>query len=485
MTSIYRKKPFNEKHVQAIWFEQKYIKNLKTPLGESIEVLSPGIWNAEAGPDFLKAHIKVNQIDIFGDIEIHTSSDHWFHHRHHLDKNFNQVILHVCLFSKPSDKPTIREDSKEVSTVFLSPFLIIPLEKIISQLDLELYPYKKLLGNGDCAHSFFRHLSCKKTENLLESKAEQRLIEKSQLLLAKSETNTTPLAIGVAMALGYKNNTEAFLELYHYLKTQSHLTEKELFAISLHITRFFENKFLDKWKDSSYYLELKAISEQHPTSFRLSKKLSLGSLRPFNHPVRRIASLVKLVKDPLINNYLPQIKQLWSNSWGMCSKKRDFSKLKKELLLLLPEYKDSYWNAHFTFGAKKNEMFLSLFGADLKLSILLNSVFPLLFTSILDKNKENSDNPQFQSQSNLINKEVNKEIKQFLTLFSSISASKNSKSKYLSHRFFGDSFNKITLEKSIFEQGAYQVHKSYCQFYESSCEGCPFVKEHHALLNAP
>lgn len=64
-----------ERHLQAMWLEQKYFHILKTCDGRHIEVISPGIWNSEAGPDFLKAHLKIGDQEYQGDIEIHLSQE--------------------------------------------------------------------------------------------------------------------------------------------------------------------------------------------------------------------------------------------------------------------------------------------------------------------------------------------------------------------------------------------------------------------------
>src|SRR4029079_8996852 len=92
-----------ERHVQAIWFEQKYFKGLKTSTGELIEVLSSGIWNVDAGPDFRKAHLKIGNSFFFGDIEIHLTDNEWQQHQHHIDARYNQVILHISFWN--SRKP--------------------------------------------------------------------------------------------------------------------------------------------------------------------------------------------------------------------------------------------------------------------------------------------------------------------------------------------------------------------------------------------
>src|SRR5437868_5565612 len=89
---------FTERHLQAVWLEQKYFKNLRAVSGEEIRVISPGIWNAEAGPDFLKAHLRIGNCDYKGDIEIHLAESGWYQHRHHEDPRYNNVVFHLSLW---------------------------------------------------------------------------------------------------------------------------------------------------------------------------------------------------------------------------------------------------------------------------------------------------------------------------------------------------------------------------------------------------
>lgn len=94
-----------ERHLQAIWFEQKNLLPLYNIQGELIQVISSGIWNTEAGPDFLKAHLRIGSKKYKGDIEIHLQSEGWCQHGHHLDARYNQVILHVSFW------PTVHSKS--------------------------------------------------------------------------------------------------------------------------------------------------------------------------------------------------------------------------------------------------------------------------------------------------------------------------------------------------------------------------------------
>ncbi|MDR1368993.1 MAG: DUF2851 family protein [Dysgonamonadaceae bacterium] len=79
-----------------IWKHRLYqLSPLKTTTGESVEIIDPGLHNTNAGPDFFNAKIKINDRLWAGNVEIHTNSSDWFHHKHDRDKAYNSVILHV------------------------------------------------------------------------------------------------------------------------------------------------------------------------------------------------------------------------------------------------------------------------------------------------------------------------------------------------------------------------------------------------------
>lgn len=87
----------NEYLLQYVWKHKLYnLTNLTTTDGEPIEVLDTGIQNADAGPDFLNAKIKIGDKTWAGNVEIHRISTDWQKHKHHTDKAYNSVILHVA-----------------------------------------------------------------------------------------------------------------------------------------------------------------------------------------------------------------------------------------------------------------------------------------------------------------------------------------------------------------------------------------------------
>ena len=68
---------------------------LTTTDGRRIEVISPGIHNNDAGPDFLNARIEIDGMVWVGHVEIHLRASDWFRHHHEADSAYDAVVLHV------------------------------------------------------------------------------------------------------------------------------------------------------------------------------------------------------------------------------------------------------------------------------------------------------------------------------------------------------------------------------------------------------
>ncbi|MDR2843104.1 MAG: DUF2851 family protein [Candidatus Symbiothrix sp.] len=85
-----------ESLLHYVWKYKLYVSgNLKTTDGIPLEIIDPGIYNTNAGPDFFNAKIKLDDKLWAGNVEIHTSASDWYKHKHDVDKAYNSVILHV------------------------------------------------------------------------------------------------------------------------------------------------------------------------------------------------------------------------------------------------------------------------------------------------------------------------------------------------------------------------------------------------------
>lgn len=104
LTGLYGPVFFAEKQVQRIWAARAFrLNGLVTRSGKRIEVLDPGRWNFQEGPDFRDAILEFDGRRKHGDVEIHLHERDWLRHGHHEDPNFSNVILHVVLF--PDRRP--------------------------------------------------------------------------------------------------------------------------------------------------------------------------------------------------------------------------------------------------------------------------------------------------------------------------------------------------------------------------------------------
>ena len=72
-----------EQLLHFIWQYKLFnTKNLQTTHGASLQVLDFGRYNKDAGPDFWNAKIKIDDIILVGNIELHINASDWKTHKH-------------------------------------------------------------------------------------------------------------------------------------------------------------------------------------------------------------------------------------------------------------------------------------------------------------------------------------------------------------------------------------------------------------------
>lgn len=444
-----------ERHVQAIWLEQRYFRGLKTHDGKAIEVISPGIWNAEAGPDFLKAHLCIDGEDVLGDVEIHLSDGAWRQHRHGEDSRYDRVALHVSFWQSSKECDVVTSKGTSIVRTYLEPNLTIPVKRILQLIDLDLYPYRKFVGSGKCAQALFIRSSLDKTKDILSSAAMWRLERKRISLLGGFRDESEALICGMAMVMGYRFNALVFENLYIWLKQQAVNDFDLLLSLALGVTNFFDEPFVTRWQKSPEYRRLLALWQANPRSERFV--LQLGRTRPLNHPIRRLVALCMMTLDSQLDGLLDRCINVWKTRWHTCRRVRDFTLLREGLADFLPSYQHEYWSKYYLFEDKPASEGLSLLGQDFKHLTLVNIFLPFLHGRVCAEGNEG-------------------EIEAFENFYATFRAPLSGKQKYLTHRLFGEMPNGKLLRKSLYEQGAFQIHSNFCVHFEASCEGCPFVE---------
>ena len=87
----------NEYYLHFIWkLKRLPLHQMKLVDGKVFRLLDAGAYNEfENGPDFQNGAIEFDNLKWFGAIEIHVNSSDWYLHKHHFDKRYDAVILHV------------------------------------------------------------------------------------------------------------------------------------------------------------------------------------------------------------------------------------------------------------------------------------------------------------------------------------------------------------------------------------------------------
>ncbi|MBE7537266.1 MAG: DUF2851 family protein [Opitutaceae bacterium] len=128
---------FPESLLQKIWLRREIdIASAHTQCGRRVEVIHPGRWNRLGGPDFKHARLRLNGVETTGDIELHLRAEDWRHHGHHRDPAYDQVVLHVVLWSGP-DPRTEQSAGRSIPTLALLPLLLYPLEEYAADAVVE------------------------------------------------------------------------------------------------------------------------------------------------------------------------------------------------------------------------------------------------------------------------------------------------------------------------------------------------------------
>ena len=157
-----------EDYLHFIW-KNKRIPKFDFQLKEHqiLTIIDVGEYNEhESGPDFKFGAIQFEDIKFYGHIEMHVKSSDWYKHNHHLDRAYDNVILHV-----------VYENDKEViQNGFKIP--VIELKEIIDDKHYGYYISKKLnkatfpcaneLPNLDLFH--FEYMKIKALEDKLQAK---------------------------------------------------------------------------------------------------------------------------------------------------------------------------------------------------------------------------------------------------------------------------------------------------------------------------
>jgi Protein of unknown function (DUF2851) len=350
-----------EEFLHFLWkYSLYYADSLVDTDGKPIEVIHPGEYNRDSGPDFFNARIRISGTEWAGNVEIHTKASHFDSHGHNRDHAFDNVILHIV---NEADKRVRNARGEEVLTAKIE-FDKLMFEKYI---DLVNNPFTIACQTeiGKLDRFFIRHW--------LNSLVVERLQNKSDLILKFfSETGNDweeTFYRTLSRYFGFRVNTEPFEMLATSLPfkiIRKHIdnrlqVEALLFGTSGMLDEgLFRNAINDDfYKD--LLREFKILSAKYSLRPMHGWLWKFSKLRPVNFPTIRISQLAAML----------------SVTGGLFSKvieAKGINSLRKAFEVSASEY----WNEHYIFGKKSRKISKSA-GTTASDILLINAVIPVIF----------------------------------------------------------------------------------------------------------
>ena len=356
-----------ERLLQFIWQFQYFNKNeLATVAGENVQIIFPGQYNTNQGPDFTNAKIKIGDTTWAGTVELHIKTSDWNKHNHQTDNNYRNVILHVVWEDDGSRPDSYRElPAKETEQSSVAP--VLELKERVSKILLQRY--EELMNSS----SF---IPCEKTihtvRDITWKSWKERLL--AERLLRKAKTVETYLLQNnhhweetfwwlLARNFGMKVNADAFEAIarsipINILAKQKHQIH-QLEALLLGQGGLLAEKFIEDYPQllQKEYQFQQSKHGIHPVPV----PLLFLRMRPGNFPTIRLAQLAMLVHG----------------SAHLFSKIKESGSL-KDVKEWFDVTANDYWHYHYRFDEtsafKKKKLGVSMID-----NIIINTICPALF----------------------------------------------------------------------------------------------------------
>jgi len=369
--NILREEPvpiLSESILQRIWFESLVRNPLSTLHGEKVILNHPGFWNHRAGPDFLRASFSTADGSLHeGDVEIHRHSSDWHAHRHSDNPLYKKVSLHVFWQLDPTSPP----GPSSIRQIALADQLAAPLTELISLFQSSTSEMTSGERPGRCRQTLLS-LPPDQLREILEEAGWHRLRQRRSLAQARVAAHGFNQAVWIALAegLGFSENREPFASLARAVPIQ-HLLElpdsisRE--AILYGVAGFLPDptrtpcssraqglvqKLWDKWWE---FRELWSDRILPPSCWRL------GSTRPNNSPLRRLAALSFISQPDVWNSWVDAVQKGNAEDF--------FGRLKTA--------SHPFWNQHSAWDGRILSAPSRLVGLDRATALLFQVLSPL------------------------------------------------------------------------------------------------------------
>ena len=374
-------KNIDEHFVQTVWNEQRFFDfDLKSTDGRSIQVLKPGFWNSDEGPDFVHAELLIDGDLYAGDVEIHINSSGWYNHKHHLDPRYNRVILHVVYLNDDINLRTRLQNGKRIPTL-----------EILNRLDApigDLFDERKAsqeTSTNECRVTG-KKLKIERVESVFDDLGQERLHEKADVLRNQivGVDFEQLLYQGIMEALGYTKNSKSFRELAQRVPLSEirGKSDESIQAILFGVAGLLPSQSQQEteWdeEDKRFTERLASIwesAEQHKNrTCMAAEQWHFAKMRPANYPSRRIPAIAQIIsrcQDTLMMDFLPLIEG------AATANQRDLASIRRRLQERLTPAPSGYWENRSHFGKGIPQRGAALIGAARAADIIVNKLLPI------------------------------------------------------------------------------------------------------------
>lgn len=441
---------FSERYLQILWNERLLSVRAQTADGKALRVLSTGIWNRCAGPDFSNAAIMLDSVILRGDIEIHRLASEWFAHGHDRDDRYRQVALHVVWINDlPADGPR----STGLPTLELSRHLQSGWHQVLERVESAFYPHAREVPPGSCA---MRWALTDDTalEGILEAAGDSRFIRKGAQILRECAVFAPDQILYERCfeALGYSGNRRQFRMLAQAVPLD--VLRRCPDAVSAGALLFGNAGLLPDPTRDAIIPELRGwvksawhcwwASGAHPAGINWNHCCG----RPFNSIFRRLAGGIFWLRQC---DYSP-------SQWlAQCREAAGGHPRKLLKMLMAPAREESIWRQCYDFQHKAARE-AALLGASRLADVAANIWLPFLGA----QSECNGDVQTLQ----LIRNAWQLLPRQHSNLLLDEAC----------HRFLSPpSRERQILRRAIHQQGMMDIYQKFCLALNHNCNECPFV----------
>jgi hypothetical protein len=402
----------NEMLLQTIWHQRLFRHTaLATCSGKRLEVLSPGRWNKQSGPDFLDAQLLLDGQPLVGDVELHIVASDWERHHHHRDFEYNRVVLHVFLVGDDGLVHDHLHNGRAIERLDLSSALEADFESLSEAIGPEEFADPPTMEAGLCQHALAT-LDVAFVRELIQAAGRQRMEQKIARVRSWATSDCLDQALYQMLltSLGHKQNRALFLLLARRLPINElkqclvslapHNMAEALEAIFLHVGGLIRlpdaaanctSAPLDT--ETQQYLEQLGRWWSVLAGYFLDRTLEptkrwYSGIRPASFPERRLVGIAHVLigigfTNGLTENFAARIRLAaarrprTAREWA-----REITAL---VALFLPEV-SSYWSRRYVLGARPSVRAVQLIGAGCARHLVFNALLPSLFAFARERN---------------------------------------------------------------------------------------------------